>query len=200
MEINIITVLGFHDSKCQVVTKEYDDEIQITVLDSNNEEIQYVGRANHLIDWCVKNGIYSFNFNIDLSKYKEFYLLESISRRDDLIKLKKELSKPINLITRENMDNLGFSCYFDDLFDAEYDISYEQPVRGSTNLVKFVYRLDKEVQGTGIPEEFHNTLWETNEFHHSDIDGFKSERITSLYRVERKTMEVTKVYYEQVEG
>jgi hypothetical protein len=199
MEINIITVLGFHNSKCQVVTREYDDEIQITVLNSSHEEIRYVGKAHHLTDWCSLNEIYFFTHYIDLSKHGEFYLLESISLRDSLIKFKKLINKPINCITRENMEDLGFSCYFDDLFNAEYDISYEEPIRGSTNVVRFVYRLDKEVQGTGIPEEFQDTLWETNEFHHSDIEGFDSDRITSLHRVERKTMEVTKVYYEQVE-
>jgi hypothetical protein len=203
MSIDIITVLGFHDSKCQVAVLEYDDEIQVTVLDEDYGSVTYTGKANHLHEWCEKNHLYYTWKEFDLFPFENESLVLAKELRDELIKSKENQKKdePVNCITRSNMDDIGFSCYFDDLINDEespHDISYEIHVKGSTNLVKFVYRLDKE-ENSGIPEEFNDTLWETNEFLYSENEGLDKNRITSLNRVEFKVIEVKKCIYKRVE-
>jgi hypothetical protein len=203
MSVDIITVLGFHDSECQAVIEEYDDEIQIIVLDEDCKEITYIGKANHMLYWCERYHLFHTTKRIDLSQLANESLVLAKELRDELIKSKENQKKDesVNRITRSNIHDIGFSCYFDDLINDEespHDISSEVHVKGSTNLVKFVYRLDRK-ENTGIPEEFNDTLWETNEFLYSENEGLDKNRITSLNRVEFKVFEVKKFLYERVE-
>jgi hypothetical protein len=202
MSIEIITVLGFFYSKCQVAILEYDDEIQVTVLDEDHKEITYTGKANHVYEWCENYNLFLNWQKFDLSKFANESLVLAEESRNESIKLKGNQKKgeSVNRITRSNIHDIGFSCYFNDLIDllGPHDISSEVHVKGSNNLVKFVYRLDKE-ENTGIPEEFNDTLWETNEFLYSENEGLDKNRITSMNRVEMKKIQAIKFLYERVE-